>query len=93
MSAADCLGQAPVERPKPFLAAVPALEPENLKEGQPDPLASLRKHLEESGGVLTMGCGCYLRVHAEALKTLPTQTIVEALCESVGTCCHQPVPH
>jgi hypothetical protein len=93
MSAADCLGQAPVDRPKPLLVVVPSLEVEVLKEGLPDPLASIRRHLEESNGVLTLSCGCYLRVHVDAMKTLSTQAIVAALCESAGTCCHQTLLH
>lgn len=93
MSVADCLGQTSVDRPKPLLAVVPRPEAESLKEGQPDPLASIRKYLEESNGVLTLGCGCYLRVHADAMKTLSTQAIAAALCESAGTCCHQTLLH
>ena len=93
MSAADCLEQVAVVRPKPLLAAVPALEPESLKDARPDPLASVRSHLEGSAGILTMGCGCFLRVHPEAMKTLSTQAIVAALCDSVGNCTHRPVYH
>lgn len=93
MSAADSLSQPSVERSKPFLAVVPAPEVETRKESQPDPLASIRRTLEDCGGVLALGCGCYLKVNPEALRTLPTQTIVESLCESAGNCCHVPVFH
>jgi hypothetical protein len=57
-----------------------------------DPLASVRRYLEESRGVLALGCGCCVRVHPEAMATMSTQAIVEALTESVR-CCHPPVYH
>lgn len=62
------------------------------KETKPDPLASFRRHLEESHGVLALGCGCCVRVHPEAMLTLSTQAIADALTESVR-CCHPPVYH
>jgi hypothetical protein len=62
------------------------------KEVSPDPLASFRRHLEESHGVLALGCGCYMRVLPEAMASLPTQTLANELTESVR-CCHPPVYH
>jgi len=63
-----------------------------VRTQQPDPLASFRRHLEESHGVLALGCGCCVRVLPEAMQTLSTQAIADALTESVR-CCHPPVYH
>jgi hypothetical protein len=78
---------------KPFLPVVSASELDGPKTRSLDPLASVREHLERYQGWLAMDCGCLLRVHPEALKTLATRAIVEALCDSVGNCSHRPTYH
>lgn len=93
MSEAACLSEVPVTSPKQAVRAPPVTDAEGFRAMQLGELSSVRAHLEATGGVLVLECGCFMRVHPEALKTLPMQKIVDALCETMGCCAHRHVQH
>jgi len=93
MSEAACLSEVPVTSSKQVPEASAVTSREGLDPMRLGELSSVRAHLEATGGVLVLECGCFMRVHPDALKTLPTQTIVDALCETMGCCAHQHVQH
>lgn len=93
MSLAECLTEAPVAQSKSVPEVSVVTPGEAFKPTPLGELSSVRAHLEATGGVLVLECGCFMRVHPEALKTLPMQSIVDALCETMGCCAHQHVQH
>lgn len=75
------------------LSPTPVSCQKSLATEAPDDLASVRRSLEESGGVIQLSCGCYMRIPAEAFCVATTRSIVESLVAVTGGCRHRPVFH
>lgn len=89
MSLVECLSEVSVAPTKPSAVTTG----KGFRPPQLDMVSSVRAHLEATGGVVVLECGCFMRVHPDALKTLPEQDIVDALCDTMGCCAHQQVQH
>jgi len=86
MGTAAARSRKAVKRSKPKLRLAPPPPPEPVKVERIDPLEYLRERIEDSAGILPMGCGCFIKVNQ--LK-LSIGAILSEACAAAGTCPHQ----
>lgn len=48
----------------------------------------IREDVDGAKGYVALGCGCYIKIDSKSLKQMPSATILDAICQSAGTCKH-----